>query len=91
MGPRLLRWAERHGASVSAAWRVLQPTVAGDGDRTCHATERLVEGMAPESNENDGDIFRDIMGWSYGYGHLMTFMEPMDIIVTFVLKVFSCI
>lgn len=61
--PRLLRWAERHGATVSASWLVLQP-VAGDGDpgdpgdRTCHATERLEEGMASNDGEMmfDGDI-----------------------------------
>ena len=57
--PRLLRWAQRHGASVSGAWRVLQPTVAGDGDRTCCATERLEEGI-----ENDGDFWEMFRGIS---------------------------
>ena len=39
---RLLQWAQRHGAEVSNALKVLEPQATGD--RTCHSQERLEEG-----------------------------------------------
>lgn len=53
---RLLQWAQRHGAEVSNALKVLEPQATGD--RTCHSQERLEEGTQRQDYQK---IFR--MKW----------------------------